>query len=233
MAVPIQDAHKFIRSILKKNKGGFVSPADIDMYLNRAVSDWISAIVFKYKKTKKFDYDHLLTKRASFSVIAGNLGLMTLPSDYLEGLTIYITVSGSLIEGTLYNWDEFLEVTNSKILAPTPSYSAATIYLDSTNTPMIQFAPVPVSGTYDYTLVYVKKPATAIYTYTLSGGNITDAATMVVNGNTISRVDLDISDRFLGDIYARTLMYLGVTLENPLLIQTEQVKDVNQKNDER
>lgn len=224
MAVSIEEAHKFIRSILKKNKLGFVSPSDIDLYLNRAISDWISAIVFKYKKTNKFDYDHLLTKRTGFSV-GSSTGTQNLPADYLEGLTIYLTVSGNLVEGTLYNWDEFLEVTNSKILTPTTSYPAATIFIDSANTPKIQFAPVPVSGTLEYTLVYVKKPTTAVFNFTTSNGNITYAG----GGS----VDLDISDRFLGDIYARTLMYLGITLENPVLAQAEQIKDANQKNDER
>jgi hypothetical protein len=224
MAVSIEEAHKFIRSILKKNRAGFVSPSDIDLYLNRAISDWISAIVFKYKKTKKFDYDHLLTKRTSFSV-GSSTGTQNLPADYLEGLTIYLTVSNNLVEGTLYNWDEFLEITNSKILTPSTSYPAATIFMDSANTPKIQFAPVPVSGTLDYTLVYVKKPTTAVFNYTTSNGNITYAG----GGS----VDLDISDRFLGDIYARTLMYLGVTLDSPILLQTEQIKDANQKNDER
>jgi hypothetical protein len=223
MAVSINEAHKFIRSILKKNKGGFASPADIDMYLNRAVSDWISAIVFNYKKTKKFDYDHLLTKRTPFSVTSST-GIQNLPADYLEGLTIYIT-NGGLVEGTLYNWDEFLEVTNSKILAPTTSYPAATIFIDSSNVPKIQFSPVPVSGTLDYTLVYVKKPDTAVFAFTTSNGNITYTSQ--------GSVDLDISDRFLGDIYARTLMYLGVTLDSPILLQTEQIKDLNQRNDER
>ena len=224
MAVSIEEAHKFIRSILKKNKLGFVSPSDIDLYLNRAVSDWISAIVFKYKKTKKFDYDHLITKRGEFSVGAGD-GTQTLPADYFEGLTIYLTVSGNLVEGTLYNWDEFLEITNSKILTPSTSYPAATIFLNSAGVAKIQFSPVPVSSTYTYTLVYVKKPTTAVFNFTTSNGNITYAG----GGS----VDLDISDRYLGDIYARTLMYLGITLESPILLQTEQVKDGNQKNDER
>ena len=224
MAVPIQDAHKFIRSILKKNKLGFVSPSDIDMYLNRAVNDWISAIVFKFKKTKKFDYDHLLTKRTSFTINAGNLGEINLPTDYLEGLTIYIEITtGNFIEGTLYNWDEFLEITSSKILAPTTSYPAATIYLNSSNVAKIQFAPVPPSGDYKFTLVYVPKPAVAVFNYTPTNGNIVFT----------SGVDLDISDRFLGDIYARTLMYLGVALESPVLVQAEQIKDANQQNDER
>jgi hypothetical protein len=228
MAVSIEEAHKFIRSILKKNKGGFASPADIDMYLNRAVSDWISAIVFKFKKTKHFDYDHLLTKRTSFPVTTGT-GIIDLPSDYLEGLTVYLSVNNNstTTEGTLYNWDQFLEVVNSKIITPTTLYPAATIFLDNTNAPKIQFSPVPSNtDTYNYTLIYVKKPNVAIYKYTTDGsGNIS----FISSGS----VNLDISDRFLGDIYARALMYLGVTLENPLLIQTEQIKDSNQKNDER
>ena len=97
--------------------------------------------------------------------------------------------------------------------------------MDSANAAKIQFAPVPVSGTLDYTLVYVKKPTTAVFNFTTSNGNITYAG----GGS----VDLDISDRFLGDIYARTLMYLGVTLDSPILLQTEQIKDANQSNDER
>jgi hypothetical protein len=148
-----------------------------------------------------------------------------LPADYLEGLTVYLTVSGNLVEGTLYNWDEFLEITNSKILTPSTSYPAATIFMDSANAAKIQFAPVPVSGTLDYTLVYVKKPTTAIFAFNTSSGNITYTSS--------GSVDLDISDRFLGDIYARTLMYLGVTLDSPILLQTEQIKDANQSNDER
>ncbi len=224
MAVSINEAHKFIRSIIKKNKGGFISPGDIDMYLNRAVSDWFSSIVFKFKKTKKFDYDHLLAKRYAFSV-SSSTGTQQLPTDYLEGLTIYINTTGSPIEGSIYNWDEFLEVTNSKIITPTVGYPAATIYLDSSNVAQIQFTPVPVSGTYDYTLVYVKKPNVAVYVYTTSSGNITFTSS--------GSVDLDISDRFLGDIYTRTLLYLGITLEDSLYAQTEQIRDANQSNDEK
>lgn len=231
MAVSINEAHKFIRSVIKKNKSGFVSPQDIDMYLNRAVSDWYSSAILKFRKTKKFDYDHLLTKRTVFTV-SSSTGTQTLSDDYLEGLTIYITLDGNLIEGTLYDWDEFLEVTNSKIIAPTTSYPTATIFLNSSNVASIQFAPVPTSGSYTYTLVYVKKPTTALYAYSISNGNIADAASMVVNSVTKYTADLDISDRFLGDIYTRTLMYIGLTLQDAALIQAEQIKDANQKNDE-
>lgn len=224
MAVSINEAHQFIRGLLKKNKSGFVSPQDIDRYLNRAVNDWISSIVFNYKKTKKFDYDHLLTKKATFNVTSST-SIQDLPADYIEGLTVYVQNNGIDKEGTLYNWDEFLEVINSSILAPDLDYPVATIYLDSTGTAKIQFAPVPTSGTYVYTLIYIRKPVDAVFNYTTSNGNITY--------NSTGSVDLDISDRFIGDIYARTLLYLGITLENPVLIQAEQIKDANSRNDER
>lgn len=224
MAVSIKEAHEFIRSVIKKNKAGFVSPQDIDRFLNRSVNDWISAIVFRFKKTKEFNYDHLLTKRTEF-VVTSSTAIQSLPADYLEGLTIYINSNGSTVEGTIYNWDEFFEKENSVILKPDAEYPAATIFIDSGNIPKIQFSPAPATGSLTYTLVYVKKPIPAVYNYTQVNGNITY--------NPTGSVDLDISDRFLGDVYVRTAMYLGVTLENQILLSTEQIKDSAQKNDER
>lgn len=227
MAVPINEAHDFIRSLLKKNKGGFVSPADIDRVLNRAVSDFISAIIFRFRSTREFNYDHLLTKRQTFNITSGTGGLFTLPDDYFEGLTIYVSSNGVQKEGTIYNWDEFLEVTNSTIITPDLNYPAATIFLDSTNVAKIQVAPVPTdASTYVYTLVYVKKPTPAEYKYTPNANG-------TFTFNPTGSVNLDISDRFLGDIYARALMYLGINLDNPVLLQTEQLRDANQTHDER
>ena len=111
----IKDAHDFIRMQIKKNRMGFISPEDIDRAVNRAVSDWMSAAVFKYKKTGKFEYDHLLVKRTPFSVTAGNSGLVTLPDDYIEGLSIYVVNNGVLQEGEILSWDIFLETQTQQI----------------------------------------------------------------------------------------------------------------------
>lgn len=226
MAISISDAHDFIRSIIKKNKGGFVSPKDIDRAINRGVADWMSAVIYKYHTTGKFEYDHLLVKRAVLSSTPANSGVLDVPSDYVEGLTIYHTDANSvLIEGTIYSWDEFLEVKNSSILAPDRAFPAATIYLDSSGTPKIELAPVPTSGTYTFTFVYMRKPATALYNYTTSNGNITFDSTGSVN--------IDVADRYYSDIIARALFYLGITLENGTIAGTEGMMDANQKNDER
>jgi len=225
MAISIVDAHDFIRSIIKKNKAGFVSPKDIDRAINRGVADWMSAVIYKYHKTGKFEYDHLLVKRATFTV-SPTTSVQDLPTDYVEGLTIYHTNENTVqIEGTLYSWDEFLEIKNSSILAPDRAYPAATIYLDTTGTAKIEFAPIPTSGNYVFTFVYMRKPATAFYNAVVVNGNISAAS----SGN----VDIDVADRYYSDIVTRALMYLGITLKDGDVANIEGMMDVNQKNDER
>jgi hypothetical protein len=223
----MKDAHDFIRMQIKKNKMGFVSPEDIDRSINRGVSDWMSAVVFKYKKTGKYEYDHLLVKRAAMSVSVANSGILDVPNDYVEGLTIYVNNGGVQTEGTIYSWDEFLEFQNSNILAPSLGYPTATIYMDQSGAPKIQLAPVPTSGDpYSYTFVYMRKPAKGVFGYTVS-----NTGTIVYNAGATTNLDLD--DRYFSDILTRALMYLGISLGDTNTAQTEQLKDINQKNDER
>jgi hypothetical protein len=227
MAISIVDAHDFIRSIIKKNKAGFVSPKDIDRAINRGVADWMSAVIYKYHTTGKFEYDHLLVKRTVLVANTGNSGVLDVPTDYVEGLTIYHKDANSIqIEGTIYSWDEFLEIKNSSILAPDRAFPAATIYINSSGVPKIEFAPVPTSSDFEFTFVYMRKPTTAYYNAVVdSGGNISASST----GN----VDIDVADRYYSDIITRALMYLGITLDNGTVAGTEAMMDANQKNDER
>jgi hypothetical protein len=229
MAILIKDAHDFIRMQIKKNKMGFVSPEDIDRAINRGVSDWMSAVVYKYKKTGKYSYDHLFVKRKDYAVTSSNAGLMDMPTDYTEALTVYVMNNGVLTEGTIYSWDEFLEIQNSNILAPVLAYPAATIYVAEAGTAKIQFKPTPSSSgtTYTFTLVYMRKPAAGVYKYTVS------STTGTIAYNPTGSVDLDIDDRYFSDILTRALMYLGISLHDSDTASTEQLKDVNQKNDER
>ena len=51
MAIAIDKLHDFIRGTIKKNYGGFISPADIDRAINRAQFDLFDQLVENYKKT--------------------------------------------------------------------------------------------------------------------------------------------------------------------------------------
>lgn len=226
MAILIKDAHDFIRSIIKKNKGGFVSPGDIDIAINRGVSDWMSAVIYKYKKSGKFDYDHLFVKKKTYTVTPSTSVQPINATDYVEALTIYAKgLDGVVREGTVYTWDEFLEVQNSAILVPDLFFSAATIFLSEAGVPSIQFLPVPATGSYEYTLMYMRKPAKAVYAYTTSNGNITY--------NPTGSIDIDIDDRYFSDIATRALMYLGISLKDGDVASSEAMKDNNQRSDER
>lgn len=227
--IAIKDAHDFIRSIIKKNKGGFVSPGDIDIAINRGVSDWMNAALYKFQRTGKFDYDHLLVKKKIFTVSSSTSIQSISQDDYVQGLTIYIKDgTNSPKEGTIYDWDRFLEIKNSAILAPNTIYPAATVFVQeesSINVPKIEFAPVPTSGTYEYTLVYMRRPKKGVYAFTPSNGNFTYTST--------GSVDIDIDERYFSDITTRALMYLGISLKDGDVASTEAMKDNNQKVDER
>lgn len=223
--IAIKDAHDFVRMQIKKNKMGFISPDDIDRAINRGVSDWMSAVIFKYKRTGKYEYDHLLVKRKSYTV-SPTTSVQAIPDDYAEALTVYVDNGGVLTEGTNYSWDDFLEIKNSYILSPSLAFPASTIYVDSANLQKVEFSPVPTSGNYTFTLVYMRKPIKALFNYTVtSTGNIAY--------NDSGSINIDIDDRYFSDIITRALMYIGISLRDADTASTESIKDVNQKNDER
>lgn len=227
MAIAIKDAHDFIRTIIKKNKGGFVSPGDIDRAVNRGVSDWMSAVIYKYKKSGKFDYDHLFVKKKTYTVTPSTGTQAINLADYVEALTIYLKGTDQVVrEGTVYDWDKFLEFQNSAILVPDQNFPIATIFVSEANVQSIQFLPVPLSGSYEYTLMYMRKPAKANYAYT------TDSRGSIIYNPTGS-IDIDIDDRYFTDIMTRALMYLGISLRDGDVASTEGLKDANQRADER
>lgn len=227
--IAIKDAHDFIRSIIKKNKGGFVSPADIDIAINRGVSDWMNATLIKYQGTGRFDYDHLLVKKKIFTVSSSTSVQSIAQDDYVQSLTIYLRNGANIKEGKIFNWDRFLEAKNSLILPPTLNDPIATVFVSeesSINVPKIEFAPVPAVGTtYEYTLVYMRRPKKGVYAYTTSSGNFTY--------NPTGSVDIDIDERYFSDITARALMYLGISLKDADVASTEAMRDANQINDQR
>lgn len=226
MPILIQEAHDFIRSIIKKNKGGFVSPADIDRAVNRGVSDWMSAVIYKYKKSGKFDYDHMFVKKKTYTVTLSTGTQAINLTDYVEALTIYLKGNDQIIrEGTVYDWDKFLEFQNSAILVPDQNFPVSTIFVSEAGVQSIQFLPVPTSGSLEYTLMYMRKPIKGFYNYTTSSGNITY--------NPTGSIDIDIDDRYFTDIMTRALMYLGISLKDGDIASTEAMKDNNQRSDER
>ena len=228
MAILIEDLHDFIRGTIKKNYGGFVSPNDIDRAINRAQFDLFDQLVKNYKKTELFDYDHIFLKQSNFSITSSDNGEKTLSSidaNFIEAITFYYKdSSNNLHEGNLMKWDSFIDRKNSSIVPPiintaTSEYKPiATIYDGK-----IQVAPRPSSGTYNFVLLYFKKPANGVYGYTESNGVITQ--------NQSTSTDLDWDERSFSDIVNRALTYLGFPIKDAEIIQAESIIDNNQVRD--
>ena len=228
MAILIEDLHDFIRGTIKKNYGGFVSPNDIDRAINRAQFDLFDQLVKNYKKTELFDYDHIFLKQTNFTLTSSDNGEKTLSSidaNFIEAITFYYKdSSNNLHEGNLMKWDSFIDRKNSTIVPPiintaTSEYKPiATIYDGK-----IQVAPRPSSGTYNFVLLYFKKPTNGVYGYTESNGVITQ--------NQGTSTDLDWDERSFSDIVNRALTYLGFPIKDAEIIQAESIIDNNQVRD--
>ena len=231
MAISIVDVHEFIRGTLKKNYGAFVSPGDIDRAVNRAQFDLFDKLVDNYRDSDEFEYDHLFLKRQSLTLSSSDNGIKILPSDYSSAVGFYFQdSSNNLHEGELMKWDTFLDRKNSAIAPPTVATSStddtikpiATIFNNGTQK-VIEFAPRPSSGTYNFVLLYFKEPVDAELLFTESNGVITTAS----SGHT----DLEWDKRAFSDIVTRALMYLGFPIKDGQAIQLEAVRDSNQLRD--
>jgi len=228
MAILIEDLHDFIRGTIKKNYGGFVSPNDIDRAINRAQFDLFDQLVKNYKKTELFDYDHIFLKQSNFSITNSDNGVKSLSSidaNFIEAITFYYKdSSNNLHEGNLMKWDSFIDRKNSSIVPPVINTSTsdfkpiATIYDGQ-----IEVAPRPSSGTYNFVLLYFKKPTNGVYGYTESNGVITQ--------NQGTSTDLDWDERSFSDIVNRALTYLGFPIKDAEIIQAESIIDNNQVRD--
>jgi hypothetical protein len=228
MAILIEDLHDFIRGTIKKNYGGFVSPNDIDRAINRAQFDLFDQLVKNYKKTELFDYDHIFLKQSNFSITSSDNGvksLSSIDSSFIEAITFYYKdSSNNLHEGNLMKWDSFIDRKNSSIVPPVINTSTsdfkpiATIYDGQ-----IEVAPRPSSGTYNFVLLYFKKPTNGVYGYTESNGVITQVQS--------DSTDLDWDERSFSDIVNRALTYLGFPIKDAEIIQAESIIDNNQVRD--
>lgn len=246
--ISIVEVHDFIRGILKKNYGAFVSPEDIDRAVNRAQYDLFDNLVRNYRQNNEFEYDHLFLKKALYVVSAISFNPLPLPEDYYSAIGIYYRDGTlNLHEGELLKWDAFIDRRKSLIAPPNITSSSvngtirpiATIYKQMNNIdeetgdldPLIikfdkgaiEFSPIPPTGSAAYILLYFKEPTKASLAYTTSNGNV------IVS--TSGHVDLDWDQRAFSDIVNRALMYLGFPIKDSEIIQLESIRDTNQLRD--
>lgn len=206
--IPIEQMHDYIRMILQKNYGSFVSPGDIDKAIDRAQYDLLDEIIMNYdRKGMTFRDDNVFLVKASAAITTAGGNSVTLPADYYEMQNIfYRDGSNNEFEGELLKHDEFQDRRTSVIIPPILTEPIATIYGG-----VIEFFP---AGDVNYQILYWKNPTTPAYAFTQTNG--------IITFDDANSVDLDWDQKDFSNISSRALKYLGYSIKDGQVISVEQ-----------
>ena len=219
----IDEVHTFIDFIAKKsNAGGYITPAEQDLLLNRAQIQYFNKL---YGNQNDYRYDrpvpkisYAITEKISNSlspflsdptalVIDGN-GLVNTPSDLFQTVSITHTVAGLDYEITRVEQDRVSNNLTSSIEAPDAKYPIYTQLRTK-----LQFYPNNLATA---TITYLREPTDMVWGYTIVSGR------PVYNAGT--SVQPLWKDMDMNEIIYLALSYIGVNLKDPEVSQFANVK---------
>lgn len=102
----IEQAHKTIRDTIRKTNGGYKSPEQIDLVINRASLDLFLTLLSQYRETKMLP--NLLETFKKREVIALTTGAGTIAdANYAEAIQVNTVLSGSEFPARITDTDQF------------------------------------------------------------------------------------------------------------------------------
>lgn len=191
--------HTDVRFLINKGQGGYYSPDQID-------SAWNKASLDKYNEEKmRFEVSNVISDNLrnfkKFQSITTTNGFGDLPEDY--DLRTNCLVDGKRAE--FITEGEYADKINDILAPPTSDYPIVVI--------RDQIEVVPDG---DVVLYYLKKPAEIKYGFTVVDNKyIYDDATTI---------NPDWPDSCYNDILIRSLTYLGLNLQEGILMQFKAMK---------
>lgn len=216
MSISVKSLVDEIRQYANQSQSQYFSPEEITTAINRAQTD-------KYRTDYSlFEAEQMITdslrnfKRNEDISIAS--GLFPIPDDYYNTTNISSLVADSLStpenplpdvehSGKLFTDGEFLDAAESELLPPEIEFIKARIINGN-----IQVLPKTVTK---IRLYYLSQPVDVVYAYDLTG----DKIVFKEQGS----IDSDFPNSESSDIIARTLIYLGITMREEVLLGTEKI----------
>jgi hypothetical protein len=102
----IEKAHKIIRDTIRKYNGGYKSPEQIDLVVNRASLDLFLTLLTQYRETKMLpNLLETFKKRVVISLSSGS-GTIS-DSNYAEAISVNTILSGAEFPARITDTDEF------------------------------------------------------------------------------------------------------------------------------
>jgi hypothetical protein len=225
----INDVHKTILYFVNKEQNAFITPAEIDLVLDKA-----QMVLFNqyhtnpklpsnvqaknYGDSQRID-DALsaFKSKYTFTSLTSPAGLVTLPADYMHLISMFTTVYNSTLGRNVYssvqvmNEEELIERLESQVIPVTADDAVA--IMNSQN--RIQLFPeAPATGG----VYYFKRPAVPVFGYTQSGRTITY--------NPLTSTQLEWRDADIMNIIVIALSYYGLNMSSEMITQFANVKEV-------
>jgi len=214
----INDIHDFIHLIERKERGGFTSDAEIDMYLERAQMECFTDYFKEYGKTQVV-HDALTIFKVTwpFSYADCPNGLLNYPDGYthLLGLSVigYDNVLGQTYNEVRYmNENQLANALKSELRKPTIT---SPIGVDKGSSDALGnyeiYTQLYPKVAYAGEMIYLRKPAKPKYGFTQSGRTITY--------NPTTSVQLEWTNTYVSKIIGKAMMYLGLNMDEKDFIQ--------------
>ncbi len=225
----INDVHKTILYFVNKEQNAFITPAEIDLVLDKA-----QLVLFNqyhtnpklpsnvqaknYGDSQRID-DALsaFKSKYTFTSLTSPSGVITLPADYMHLISLFTTVYNAQLGRNVYssvqvmNEEELIERLESQVIPVTADDPIA--IMNSQN--RIQLFPeAPATGG----VYYFKRPAVPVFGYTQSGRTITY--------NPLTSTQLEWRDADIMNIIVIALSYYGLNMSSEMIAQFANVKEV-------
>ena len=195
----IQEAHDIIRDQIRKFKGAYQTPAQIDRALYRGLMDYFSSLLKSTDNVQKLN-------RYLKTVAHNTTGTFTLPADFQREVQIFSLYTGKEYEGDILSEQEFSDRRNSEIIPPDYTRPIARIRGS-------QIEYLPADG--NYVLSYYREIIKPVYAYDVS------VRDFVFDPD--SSVELDVDASALNRVLVNTLPYLGIALNEESLLMEKQI----------
>ena len=220
MAISVDDVYKTVLLILNKEQRGYITPAEFNKLATQVQLE-IFENYFQYENKQyripdneseySDRYKNVDEKIAIFKEISSSgTSPVTATSQtgsnefYKLGTVIHTDAKGSQLEVQKIQPNDLLYVNNSPLTAPTAKYPVYTL-ADGI---------ITTSPQLDITFTYLRKPANPEWAYTVdvpTGGYIYDQG---------SSTQFELHATEQTDVIIKILMYSGVVIRDPQIIQT-------------
>tara|TARA_Y100000114_G_scaffold108357_1_gene101755 strand:+ start:948 stop:1691 length:744 start_codon:yes stop_codon:yes gene_type:complete len=232
MAIPVNTVYPTVLSILNKEQRGYLTPFEFNNIakqvqmeifesyfenLNQQLrvpqnsTEYANRVKLLEEKIAAFE-----TQATATVTLSGIFGQTSLPADtHRFGMLEYTNGSKLPVEVEKLSRHHFLQARRSQLTSPSQDYPIC--YLEGTTLnilPGIATAAAGANGTpaQSYMIEYVKKPADPVWGYTVNsvGGYVYNAG--------LSQ-DFEISDVDQTELILKILMYAGVVIRDPEIVQ--------------